>query len=62
MLSSGDPAIDAAANAGIAAGRYIADDTVPYGLRKGPSFVMPLDPEHAAMQVRLDAICEVNDQ
>lgn len=62
MLSGRDPAIDAAANAGVAAGRYIVDDAVPFGIRKGPSFALPPDPEHYALQMRLDMICEVNDQ
>ena len=61
MLSSDNPHRDAAMRAGIEAGRYVEDDTA-FGLRKGPYFALPVDPDHASYQVELDAICEVNDQ
>lgn len=57
-----DPAIIIAARAGVASGRYIEDDAAPLGLRKGPNYALPPDPEHAAMQTRLDLICEANDR
>lgn len=55
MLTSNNPRWDAAANAGVAAGRYIEDDTAPGGLRKGPNFNLPVDPDHASYQIEIDA-------
>lgn len=62
MLRSDNPFLDAAANAGIAAGRYIEDDTAPGGLRKGPNYDLPVDPDHASYQIGLDAFLDGQDR